>query len=171
VQAETPRSIVRDALLACGVAVALAAGLNATRTDALPWVAPREYQVLVPCPEVAGEAAVLTPDDPALADLLSPSHAGGRTLVIDARGQEAFAAWHVPGARSVPYDYLAPTPPETVSAILASGATRVVVVGDGDDPDSGRELARELAGKGLKNVAWLKGGAPALKAAAEGRRP
>jgi hypothetical protein len=47
----------------------------------------------------------------------------------------------------------------------------VVVVGDGEDPDSGRELARELAGKGLKNMAYVTGGAPALKAALTGGRP
>ena len=160
---ETPRSIVRDAALVCLAAAGLAAGTNALRPQPLPWLALREYQVLVPCPEVAGEAPALEPGDAALTD--------PRTLLLDARAAAAHAAWHPANARSVPYDYLEPTPPETVRDILASGAARVVVLGDGDDPDSGRELARELAGKGLKNVAFVKGGAPALKARQAGGRP
>jgi hypothetical protein len=171
VRAETPRSIVRDAALVCLASLGLAAGVNALSPEPLPWVAEREYQVLVPCPEVTGEAAALAPTDPALADLLAPGNAEGRTLLLDARDAAAYAAWHVPGAWSVPYDYLAPTSADMVSRVLGSGAARIVVVGDGDDPDSGRELARELAGKGLKNVAYVTGGAPALRSAAGGGRP
>lgn len=160
---ETLKSTCRDAAWVVAVAFGLALGVNAVRSDGLPLVADREYQVLVPCPEVGGEAAALAPTDPALRD--------PRTVLLDARDAAAFAAWHAPGARSVPYDYLAPTPQETVREILASGAARVVVVGDGDDPDSGRELARELAGRGLQNVAFVTGGAPALKAALAGGAP
>lgn len=159
-RSETPKSIVRDATWVVVAAFALALCGNAARPGGLPLVADRPYRVLVPCPEVTGEATALAPTDPTLGD--------PRTLLLDARDAAAFAAWHAPAARSVPYDYLAPTSQETVREILASGAARVVVVGDGDDPDSGRELARELAGRGLQNVAFVTGGAPALKAALTG---
>jgi hypothetical protein len=163
VRTETIRTILRDGALIALLSAGLALGVNALRPAGLPLVADKEYQVLVPCPEVMGEAAALEPTDALLHD--------PRTLLLDARDAAAFALWHAPGARSVPYDYLTPTPPETVNEILASRAGRVIVVGDGDDPDSGRELARELAGKGLKNMAYVKGGASALKAALTGGRP
>jgi hypothetical protein len=41
----------------------------------------------------------------------------------------------------------------------------VVVFGDGGDPDSGEQLARELAGAGIRNVVFVAGGAPRLQAA------
>jgi hypothetical protein len=55
-----------------------------------------------------------------------------------------------------------------VHAIAASGASQVVVFGDGKDPDSGEQLARELAGRGIRNVRFVQGGAPALETAASG---
>ncbi|MFH1437767.1 MAG: hypothetical protein ABIJ56_18815, partial [Pseudomonadota bacterium] len=47
--------------------------------------------------------------------------------------------------------------------IASSGASMVVVYGDGDDPDSGKELGRELAGQGIRNVHYVEGGAPAIR--------
>ena len=49
-----------------------------------------------------------------------------------------------------------------VETIAASGATRVVVYGDGGAPDSGEYLGREISGRGIKNVFFVTGGAPAL---------
>ncbi len=46
----------------------------------------------------------------------------------------------------------------------------MVVYGDGGDPDSGEQLARELAGKGIRNVGFVRGGAPAILAA-RGEKP
>jgi hypothetical protein len=43
-----------------------------------------------------------------------------------------------------------------------------MVFGDGQDPDSGEQLARELAGRGIRNVRFVQGGAPALAATANG---
>ena len=38
----------------------------------------------------------------------------------------------------------------------------MVVYGDGGDPDSGEQWAALLSGAGIKNVVFVKGGAPAL---------
>jgi hypothetical protein len=68
----------------------------------------------------------------------------------------------------VPFDYLTPTCAAEVRGIAASGASQVVVFGDGKDPDSGEQLARELAGLGIRNLRFVQGGAAALQAAAAG---
>jgi hypothetical protein len=69
---------------------------------------------------------------------------------------------------NVAYDWLDPVPEETLSelarSIAASGATRVVVYGDGKRPDSGEHLGREISGRGIKNVFFIRGGAPAVLA-------
>jgi rhodanese-related sulfurtransferase len=91
-----------------------------------------------------------------------------RSLWIDARSPMQSQRWHAAGARNVPFDYLEPTCSAEVSAIAASDASQVVVFGDGKDPDSGQQLARELAGRGIRNVRFVQGGAPALEAAATG---
>ncbi len=158
------RRILRDAALVVALAVALALAVNGLRpTRGIPLFAPREYQVLVPCPEYAGKADPVAP---------AAALAGGRgTLLIDAREPAAFARWHPPGALSIPFDYLAPTDEARVRRVLSSGARQVVVFGDGQDPDSGQELAKELAGKGLRNVRYVRGGAPALRAAGGGGAP
>jgi hypothetical protein len=69
-----------------------------------------------------------------------PSIWEARTLLVDARPAADFQRWH--------------------------GAARVVVFGDGADPDSGEQLARELAGGGIRNVFFVQGGAEPLRAAA-----
>jgi len=150
--------VLRDAALVTLACAALAVGVNAVRGDGIALVADRPYQVLVPCPEPVGEVDPL----PAAEALASDPD----TLLVDAREAAAFAAWHLPAARHVAFDWLDQTPAATVDALAASGARRLVVYGDGSDPDSGRELARELAGRGLRNVFYVEGGAPALRAAA-----
>jgi len=146
--------ILRDALIGVAVSAALALGSNAMRSERrLPLIAERDYQVLVPCPEAQRPAqpispAALTVNDP-------------RQLLVDARDAEAFARWHLPGAISIPYDYLEPRPEE--QRVLRSGVGRVVVYGDGEEPDSGQQLANAFSSRGVKNVFYVRGGAPALK--------
>ena len=79
--------------------------------------------------------------------------------VIDSRSSEDFRFWHFPGAISIPFDYLSPVESGDLGKIASSGASRVIVYGDGMVPDSGRELARELSGQGIKNVCFIEGGA------------
>jgi len=146
---------LRDAACVVILAAGLALGFNKVRSQGLPLVAERAYEVLVPCPDTVAEAPGIEPKAVGLQG----------DLVVDARSKVECEAWHVPGAQCVPFDYLDPTPAEKVREIARSGARRVVVYGDGQEPDSGHELARELAGRGIRNVVWVRGGAPALREA------
>lgn len=145
----------RDAAAIAVVAGAVGAAFNAARPSGIPFVRREPYQILVPCPDLAGETQAMPSTDPRLKE------AG--TLVVDARPAAEFERWRLPGARHVPFDFLEPIERVALEAIASSGAARVVVYGDGGDPDTGRELARELAGKGIRNVFYVEGGAPALR--------
>jgi hypothetical protein len=157
-RAPLPHSIseaLRDAVALVAVAAVLALCFNALRGDGLPLVATEPYEIFVPCPEPVGDAFPLVPADVAWGD---PSE-----LVIDARPAQAFGAWHADGAVSVPYDFLDPVAPDRVADLVSSGASRVVVYGDGLVPDTGEELGRELAGRGMRNVHFVQGGAAAVR--------
>lgn len=153
--AQAWRRIVLDAALVVVVSTVVALTVNAARrSGAIPLVADKEYEILVPCPEHLGQpAAAIAPE------AVQPEEKG--LLVVDARDAEEHRSWHLPGATSIPYDYLEPDPRER--EILKSGARKVVVYGDGDSPDSGEQLATALSGKGLRNVYYVRGGAPALR--------
>jgi rhodanese-related sulfurtransferase len=155
-------SLARDAVLLLVAAVALAAAARAIRSSGLPWIQRTPYEVIVPCPEPTGRVDEIAPTDSGLGDR--------GTLVVDARGAGEFAAWHLAGAINVEYDYLDPTPDTQVRRVAGSGARRVVVYGDGQEPDSGRQLAQELASKGIRNVVVVRGGAPALQSPERGDR-
>lgn len=129
--------------------------------ERLPWIATTPYEITVPCPE---PVATVTTTAPTSKCLMDPT-----THVIDARSKAEFAEWHVPGAVNAPFDWLGPPVKEEVSQlakrVAASRSKQIVVYGDGDNPDSGREWARLLAGGGIRNVTYVEGGAPALRAA------
>ena len=146
---------LRDAALVVIASTVLALVVNEVRSEGgVPLVAQREYEILVPCPDTVGEV-----------DTIAVAQAGlPGDLFVDARPKAEFSAWHPPGAMWIPFDYLDPAPDEMVRRVAQSGARRVVVYGDGGDPDSGRELGRELAGRGVRNVVHLAGGAAALRA-------
>jgi hypothetical protein len=148
--------VLRDAAIVVVGCTVVALGFNGVRNDGIPLVQKDEYEILVPCPETNGEAVALSPN----AAILQNSQA----LVIDARGVEAFGQWHMARAINVPFDYLGPTQPDVIHRIAASAAREVIVYGDGHDPDSGEQLAREISGKGIRNVRFVSGGAPAIMA-------
>jgi hypothetical protein len=155
------RTAARDALLVLAACAAVGAATNALRPGGIAFVQRSAYEILVPCPEGSGEAQAIPADDPAVWET--------RTLLVDARSAIEHQRWHPRDAMSVPFDYLEPTAPELVRRIASSGATRVVVFGDGGAPDSGEQLAREIAGKGIRNVRFVAGGVPVLEESASGR--
>jgi Rhodanese-like domain len=151
------RVALRDVAVVIGVCAVVGSLRNTVLGGGIPFVQRESHEILVPCPETSGEAPPVAPS--------AVLEAGAPTLVIDARDAEAFGLWHAPRATHVAFDYLEPTPRDTIRRIASSGARRVVVYGDGADPDSGEQLARELAGKGIRNVSYVAGGAPAIRAA------
>ncbi len=159
--AHTLRTAVRDALVVLLVCSAVGVASNALRPGRIAFVQRSEYQILVPCPEGSGDVQAIAADDPAIWD--------PRTLLVDARSAFERGRWHLRSALAVPFDYLEPTAPEQVHRIASSGAARVVVFGDGGAPDSGEQLAREIAGKGIRNVRFVQGGALLLERAATTR--
>ena len=149
--------VVLEAAIVAVVMSGTGLAFNALRSEGIPLVAEKEYEILVPCPEPIGETEPVAP-----AAALAPEPGA---LVIDARYADEFETWHAHSAIHLPFDYLEPVPDEKLRELIRSGARQVVVYGDGDDPDSGREMARELSGRGVKNVYFVEGGAPALKKA------
>jgi rhodanese-related sulfurtransferase len=156
--------VVRDAFLLGLMASGVALAVNALRpTNRLPLVAREPHEILRPCPETSGHAEPLEPG------ALRTGEPG--LVLLDARSAEEFLAWHLPGARSLSFDYLTPVSREQVKELLRLRPRRVVVYGDGDNPDSGEQMARQIAGLGLKQVHFVRGGAPALKGRRSGGRP
>lgn len=146
-------SLREAALIALGCA-AVALGANAVRKTPLPLVQREPYQLFVACPDSGGSVEGLDAADPRLSQQ--------SVLWVDARSAAAFSAWHAPGAVSLVYDFLEPVSENALRSLLNSRASLVAVYGDGDDPDSGAELAKELSGKGVRGVVFVRGGAKAL---------
>jgi hypothetical protein len=152
---------VRNAAIILLASAAIGLAVNYLRPHGIPLVQKSQYQILVPCPEGSGDAPGISADAPAVVE--------PRTLLVDARPASDHMRWHPRAALNLPFDYLAPAPPSEVRKLASSGAARVVVFGDGGDPDTGEQLARELAGAGIRNVSFVKGGAAALAKSTAGR--
>jgi len=154
---QSVRGTLLDACLIVLTGFVVALVVNFLRVDGLPLVARTPYMTLVPCPEPGGPVESL--------EAGSPEVASPKSFRVDSRSQSEFDTQHLPGAVNVHYDWLDPLPEATLAelarSIAASGATRVVVYGDGGRPDSGEYLAKEISGRGIKNVHFIRGGAPA----------
>jgi hypothetical protein len=156
-----PRAIVRDALAVTIACALVGIVVNLSRSNGIPLVQKTAYQILVPCPESTGRAPAIAAIDPAVWQAC--------TLLVDARSSAEHRRWHPEGAMHLPYDFLEPATEKQVHHIASSGASRVVVFGDGADPDCGEQLAHELAGAGIRNVYYVQGGAQRLRAVAASR--
>lgn len=154
------RLAFREAAVVVVACAMVASTLNAVRADGIPFLQREDYAILVPCPETSGQVESI---DPRSAPKNSP-----RVLWVDARVKGEFHEWHPEGAVNMVFDYLTPVDRPAIGLIISSGAKEVIVYGDGQDPDSGEQLALELAGKGIRNIRYMVGGAPALRRAQEG---
>jgi rhodanese-related sulfurtransferase len=141
---------IRDATLVIALSLVVGLGFNAVRPEGIPVIAKEPYQILVPCPMEGGEVLPLQADE--------VRWDGTLDLVIDARSEAQAAGWAVPGARNVPYDFLDPIDDDTVADLVRHPVERIVVVGDGLEPDSGPEMGAELSGRGVRNVHYVEGG-------------
>jgi hypothetical protein len=147
--------VFRDAGCIVLICFGLGIVLNLLRPNRIPFIQQEAYLIHVPCPEPVGNATSMVPD---LGRLQDP-----QLYIVDARSQEAFLSWHLERAVHVPFDYLEPTPNDVIRRIVSSGAREVWVYGDGLNPDSGEQLARDLSVLGIRNVRFIQGGAPALR--------
>jgi len=156
-----PKLVLRDAAIIVVVGAVLGLVTNQFRTGRLPLVAQKDFEILVPCPEPLGTARAVLPSDPLISD---PD-----TLIIDARSEEEYRDWHLPSALSVPFDWLAEQDEIDAQArsvakdVARSRKHAVVIYGDGGDPDSGQQWAALLNMAGIRNVAYIKGGALELR--------
>jgi rhodanese-related sulfurtransferase len=125
---------------------AVAVAVNAGRPDSLRWVADAEYEIYDDCPEGEDSASAVTLDE--LVE--NPSY----FFVVDSRSPEDYAAGHIEGAFSLPYDPLFSVDEEEVEKILeAAGEKTIVVIGD---TLTARLLANDLASQGLDFVHYLE---------------
>ncbi len=153
--------IVIEACVICLIMAIIGIVINAIRSDGLPFIADKPYEIFVPCPETLGKVEMIAASDPRLQN--------GKSFIVDARSEEEYNVWHYEDAISITYDYLDPIPEEELKNItlniINSGKERLVVYGDGDGSQgsTGYELGRELAGHGIPQVFVVEGGAEGLK--------
>lgn len=153
--------IIKEAVIACFLFTVIAFTVNAIRSDGLPLIADKPYDIFVPCPETLGTVEMIAPTDPRLTD--------GTAFIVDAREESDFNTWHLKDAICITFDYLDPISSEEIKNIaqniVSSGKAILIVYGDGDGEmgSTGYELGRELAGSGIQHVYVVKGGADALK--------
>ncbi len=129
--------------------------VNSVRPDALPLVAERPYEILVPCPMERVEVEPVTAAEAALEQV----------LFIDARPRDDYEKSHISGALSLPYDDLAEPSAAELAPIRQARAARIVVYGTLDHNfDLGHQQASDLAAAGLPRVYYLEGGFEAWRA-------
>lgn len=142
--------ILRNAILATILSALVAVVVNAARPGGIDWIAKSEYEILVPCPETTGRVAPITQEE------LDLSKKGD--ILVDSRPAKLFAKGSLPNAINIPYDYLEAVSEKEIRDLLKMKAKRVIVIGDGQKPDSGEQLAKELAGSGIRNIYFISGG-------------
>jgi rhodanese-related sulfurtransferase len=148
------RSNLRTVIDAAGIlllASTLAVLANGFRKDGIPLIARAPYDIYVPCPEQK-KARV---DSIGVDEVRANPDA---YFLIDARAPEKYLKQHMGGSISAPYNFLYDVPDSVVSQAAHVKKKKIAVYGDGGDPDPGSLLALELAGKGIRNVCFIKGG-------------
>jgi rhodanese-related sulfurtransferase len=148
------KEIIRNSIIIVLVVSLLAIIINFIHPHRIPFIAEKQYEIYVPCPDTKGEIKEISVDEFLRMAIES--------IIVDARSRSDFEKWHFKDAINIEYDFLAPVCPLKIKEIINKKRKFVIVYGDGDEPDSGKELAKELATKGIKNVFFLKGGVKEL---------
>ena len=126
-----------------------------------------------PAPAIPDAAGPLTIELPALKQLYDASAA----LVVDARERSQYAAGHIAGAVSLPYDGALADPGRI--AALEPARRPIVVYCGGGTCELATELAKFMVQSGKRRVmvfqagyaAWVAAGYPTARGMAEGVRP
>ena len=159
--------ILRDGVLMTLLFGGFGLAVHPLHPERIPYVAGEAHDILVPCPEKSGAVTALSSTDPRLA--------APQTVFVDARRPSELTTFRKSGAMSIPYDYLEPTPKALLAVLMSRigqiRAQQVIVFGDGAEPDSGEQLAKEISAAGIQNVFFIKGGAFALGGPAAERKP
>jgi rhodanese-related sulfurtransferase len=139
--------LIRATLLtACCVAVGLV--FNAVRPEGIALIAPRPYEIFVPCPEGQAEAQQVN------AEQLNQQE---ELLYLDARPQEEYQREHIKGAISFPYPVLGEPDADQVQALKTKGRP-IVTYGQDSRDRLGEMMAALLTELGLDQVTSLEGG-------------
>ncbi|MGC9042974.1 MAG: rhodanese-like domain-containing protein [Myxococcota bacterium] len=146
--------LVRNSIIIALIVTISSVIINFIHPHRIPFFATRHYEIYVPCPDTKGEIKEITVDE--FLKMESES------IIVDARSRADYEKWHFKDAINIEYDFLTPVCPIKIKEIINQKRRYVLVYGDGGEPDSGKELAKELATNGINNVFFLKGGVKEL---------
>ncbi|MBN2339840.1 MAG: rhodanese-like domain-containing protein [Deltaproteobacteria bacterium] len=156
-----------EAAVVASIACVIGAAVQWVHPNSIPFFANEAYETMVPCPVQEGKVTELSPQSPLLQEK--------NVLIIDAREEPDFDDWHVKNALRITYDFLDPIPAadqkKIARKIAAKRVSKVIVYGDGDTPDTGKLLGIDISASGIKNVFYVKGGAPKLQSEKPGSTP
>jgi rhodanese-related sulfurtransferase len=153
--------VIKQAALIVILSIGLGFGVNAVRTDGIPFVG--QYRELW-----TGEGPIVPPgaeegDPPFIAlDVAEMEFSNGNVVFVDAREDFEFECGTIPGSINVPFDYLPPGDlvPYFDSALGGIDRDRMIITFcSGDECDLSLHLARNLQAFGYTNVAIFFGGA------------
>ena len=126
-----------------------------------------------PAATSTGAAAGAAANVPAIPDTREPLeanysvikalHDANAALFVDARSAEDYAAGHIPGAVSMPFDDVFKKP--DLAKNLDSQGRPIVTYCDGGDCELSKDLAFSLIDNGHKKVVFFKDGLPGWKSA------
>ncbi|MBN2802729.1 MAG: rhodanese-like domain-containing protein [Deltaproteobacteria bacterium] len=154
------RSFVEAVIIAL-IGSILGIAVSFVHPRGIPLVEDEPYEIIVPCKVPGGK---VKPVDPSILK-------ADKVFIVDARSKEEFDLWHPQNASLLTYDFLDAVSQEDLTnlanSIVKARALKVVVYGDGSNPDTGELLGKEISGRGIKNVYFIKGGIDTLKGTAK----
>jgi rhodanese-related sulfurtransferase len=153
--------VIKQAALIVVLAVVLGIGINAVRSNGLPYVG--KYRQLW-----TGDGPIVPPDadkgDPPFIalDVAEMEFSNSNAVFVDARDEDEFNCGTIPGAINIPFDYLpeGDLGPYFDSALGGlDNDHKIITFCSGDECDLSLQLARNLQAYGYTNIEIFFGGA------------
>lgn len=153
--------MIKQAALIVVLAVVLGIGINAVRSNGLPYVG--KYRQLW-----TGDGPIVPPDadkgDPPFIalDVAEMEFSNSNAVFVDARDEDEFNCGTIPGAINIPFDYLpeGDLGPYFDSALGGlDNDHKIITFCSGDECDLSLQLARNLQAYGYTNIEIFFGGA------------